>query len=181
MAVLGRSVSGAIACLFLVLVATAGCRSGPEQWGPFRGRIVDAGTGAPIPDAHFMVSWERDHPNPVHWTQSFYDAQEAVTDADGRFEIPRERRLFTLLVSGPRFSAFAPGYVAESEEAPGGGRLYIDDTTLRMRSLNTHQERCTRRPSGPSMEASERAPLYRAAVQDYRAKLDCSSPRQEQP
>jgi len=180
MAVLGRSVSGRLAYLLLVFVATAGCRSGPEQWGPFRGRMVDAETGAPIPGAHFMVSWERDNPNPVHWTQSFYDAQEAVTDADGRFEILRERRLFTLLVSGPRFSAFAPGYVAESEVALGGGRLYVDDTTLRMRSLNTQEERCTRRPGGPSIAASEKVPLYRAAVQDYRAKLDCSSPLQEQ-
>ena len=59
---------------------TAGCRFGAEQWGPFRGRMVDAETGAPIPGAHFMVSWERDYPNPVHWTQRFYDAQEAVTD-----------------------------------------------------------------------------------------------------
>src|SRR5687768_16042191 len=59
MAVLGRSVSGRIACLLLVFVATAGCRSGPEQWGPFRGQMVDAETGAPIPGAHFMVSWER--------------------------------------------------------------------------------------------------------------------------
>jgi hypothetical protein len=181
MAVLGRSVVCRSACLVVVFLASAGCRMGPDQWGPFRGQIVDAETGAPIPGAHFMVSWERDNPNPVHWTQSFYDAQEAVTDADGRFEIPRERRLFTLLVSSPRFSAFAPGYVAESEEALDSGRLYVDDTTLRMRSLNTHEERCMRRPGGPSMEASERAPLYRAAVQDYRAKLDCSSPLQEQP
>ena len=174
MAVLGRSVSGAIACLLLVFVATAGCRSGPEQWGPFRGRIVDAETGAPIPGAHFMVSWERDHPNPVHWTQSFYDAQETVTDADGRFEIPRQRRFFTLLVSAPRFDAFAPGYVAESSEVtPRGGQPYVDETILRLRLLNTRKDRCDRLPGGPSMAASEKAPLFRGAVLDYRSALSC--------
>ena len=176
MAVLARSASGRIACLLLVFVATAGCRSGPAQWGPFRGRIVDAETGAPIPGAHFMVSWERDHPNPVHWTQSFYDAQETVADAEGRFEIPRQRRVFTVLVSAPRFHAFAPGYIAESEEVVSpGGQLYVDDTILRMRLLETRKERCGRLPGGPSMDASGKAILFDRAVQAYRSELSCSS------
>src|SRR5512134_2205950 len=39
MAVLGRSLSGRFTSLLVMLVATAGCRSGPEQWGPFRGQM----------------------------------------------------------------------------------------------------------------------------------------------
>jgi hypothetical protein len=176
MAVLGRSVSGRIAWLLLVPVAAAGCRSGAEQWGPFRGQIVDAETGAPIPGAHVMASWERDHPNPVHWTQSFYDAQEAVTDAGGRFEIPRQRRFFTVLVSAPRFDAFAPGYVAESSDVtPRGGRPYVDQTILRMRPLKSRQEQCAHLPNGPSIDASDKASRFDAAVQAYRLELSCSS------
>ena len=123
-----------------------------------------------------MVSWQRDNPNPVHWTQSFYDAQETITHADGRFEIPRQRRFFTLLVSAPRFGAFAPGYVAESETVVSlGGQLYVDDTILSMRPLKTRKERCERLPSGPSIDASEKAAMFDRAVQAYRSELSCSS------
>ena len=160
--------------ILLAVLAAAGCRSGAGQWGPFRGRVVDAETGAPIAGAHFMVSWERDRPNPVHWTQSFYDAQEAVTDADGRFEIPRERRFFTLLVGEPRFSAFAPGYVAESEQVlSGSGQLYVDDTVLKMRLLTSLEERCRRRPGEPGAPRTE-VPRFIEAVQQYNLTLTCS-------
>jgi hypothetical protein len=175
MAVLGRAAVRRSAWLVVVFLASAGCRMGPAQWGPFRGQIVDAETGAPIPGAHFMVMWERDNPNPVHWTQSFFDAQETVTNADGRFEIPRRWRFFILLVSTPRFDAFAPGYVAESSEVtPRGGQTYVDKTILRMRRLTTRKERCDRLPGGPSMDASEEAPLFDRAVQAYRSELSCS-------
>lgn len=176
MAVLARSIPIRVVWMLLMGAATTGCRFGVEQWGPFRGRMVDAETGVPIPGAHFMVSWERDHPNPVHWTQGFYDAQETITDADGRFEIPRRRRFFTLFVSEPRFGAFAPGYFPESEDVVSpGGRLYIDDTILRMRLLNTRKERCGRLPGGPSMDASRSVTLFYRAVQAYRSELSCSS------
>jgi hypothetical protein len=174
MAVLDRPIVRRTAWLLLMVLTSAGCRMGPAQWGPFRGQIVDAETGAPVPGAHFMVMWERENPNPVHWTQTFYDAQETVTDADGRFEIPRQRRLITLLVSAPRFDAFAPGYVAESSEVtPRGGQPYVDETILRLRLLQTREDRCDRLPGGPSMAAGERAPLFRSAVLDYRSALSC--------
>jgi hypothetical protein len=128
-----------------------------------------------------MVSWERDNPNPVHWTQSFYDAQEAVTDADGRFEIPHRRRYFTLLVAAPRFAAFAPGYAAETEEViPPGDRLYVDETVLRMRLIRTREERCRQLPGSPSIEASEKAPRFRSAVLAYRSMLSCSNVVEDQ-
>ena len=173
MAVLARSIPVRAVSVLLMCAATAGCRFGAEQWGPFRGRMVDAESGAPIPGAHFMVSWERDLPNPVHWTQSFYDAQEAVTDADGRFEIPRQRRFFTLLVSEPRFGAFAPGYFAESEQTLSpGGQLYVDETILKMRLLR-NEERCKRRPGEPAAPRAE-VPLFIGAVQQYNLVLKCA-------
>ena len=157
----------------MVLFAT-GCRFGADQWGPFHGRMVDADTGAPIAGAHFMVSWDRDRPNPVHWTQEFYDAQETVTDADGRFEIPRQPRFFTVLVGEPRFSAFAPGYAADTEQVvTRGGQLYVDDTILKMRRLTTREEQCRRLPGGPSAEAGARAIQFDRAVRAYRLEMSC--------
>lgn len=173
MAVLGRFTARRW-WLLLVLLAAAGCRSGAGQWGPFYGRMVDAETGAPVAGGHVMVSWERNRPNPVHWTQSFYDAQETVTDADGRFEIPRLRRFFTVLVGAPRFSAFAPGYVAESEQVvSAGGQLYVDDTVLKMRRLKTREEQCERLPGGPSVDAGAKAIQFDRAVRAYRAEMSC--------
>ena len=172
MAVLDRS-----ALVLLVALVACGCRRGPEQWGPFRGQVVDAETGAPIAGAHVMVSWERDNPNPVHWTQSFYDAQEAVTDADGRFEIPHESRAVTALVSAPRFGTFAPGYVASAEEVtPAGGRLFVDPTILRMRPLKTQEERCKLSPGGPGLEAGDKAPRFAGAIHEYKTFLNCHFP-----
>lgn len=174
MAVLARSIPVRVVWTLLMCAPTAGCRFGAEQWGPFRGRMVDAETGAPIPGAHFMVSWERDYPNPVHWTQRFYDAQEAVTDADGRFEILRRRRFLTLLVSEPRFGAFAPGYVAESEDTVSpGGQLYVDETILKMRLLKNLEERCRRRLGEPAAPRAD-VPLFIGAVQQYNLSLKCA-------
>jgi hypothetical protein len=167
MAVLKRIVL----CLLVVLMG--GCRRGPEQWGPFRGQVIDAETGMSIAGANVMVSWERDKPNPVHWTQSFYDAQETVTDMKGQFEIPRETRFLTVFVSQPRVSVFAPGFVAESEEVtPAGGRLYVDATILKMRPLKTREQRCKYRPGEPSASRAE-VPKFMDAVQQYNTGLRC--------
>ncbi len=176
MAVLNRA-----ALLLSVLLVTGGCRGGAAQWGPFRGQVVDAETGRPISGAHVMVAWERDNPNPVHWTQSFYDAREAVTGASGRFEIPRERRFWTVLIRGPRFAAFAPGYVAEAEDVtPAGGRPYVDATILEMRRLETVEEQCQHIPGSPGIAAGDKAPLFATAVQEYATGLDCRGPEGEQ-
>jgi hypothetical protein len=153
---------------------TGGGGGGVEEGGPFRGRLVVAVTGAPITGAHVMVSWERDYPNPVHWTQRFYDAQETTTDSDGRFEIPRRRRFFTVLVGEPRFGVFAPGYFAEGEEVVvPGGQLYVDETVLKMRFLRNAAERCRRRPGEPAAPRAD-VPLFMNAVQQYNLALTCA-------
>lgn len=165
------------ALVALMPLLLAGCLSGPQQWGPFRGQVVDAETGRPIAGAHVMVSWDRDIPNLAHATQSFYDAQETVTDANGGFEIPRKRRLVTVLVSEPRVRVFAPDYLAASEEVtPTGGRLYVDPTIVKMRPLKTREERCKHSPGGPGGEEGLRVPRYAEAVLTYVAALDCHWP-----
>lgn len=159
-----------------VVLLPAGCRSGPEQWGPFRGQVVDAETGTPIAGAHVMVLWERDIPNPAHWTQSFYDAQEAMTGEDGFFEVSRQSRLLPLFVSTPRFAVFAARYVPEAEElTPPTGRLYVDRTVVKMRPLRTQEEQCRHQPHGIRATVPEsEAPLFAAAIDDYLVSLRCA-------
>ena len=167
MAVLRRFV-----LLLPMLLVTGGCRSGPEQWGPFRGRVVDAETGMPISGAHVMVTWIRESPS-LHVSQRFYDAQETVTDADGRFDIPRQTHVMTAFVNEPGFGYFAPGYLIQSEDVtPPGGRKYVDPTVARMRPLETREERCTYRPAEPWAPVS-RVPRFMDAVQQYNVAIGC--------
>lgn len=171
MAVLGRSV-----LLLLALLVTGGCRSGPEQWGPFLGQVVDAETGRPLSGAHVMVTWIREPPN-LHVTQWFYDAQETMTDANGRFEVPRRTRFVTAFVIEPGVGVFAPGYLMQSPEVtPPDGRRYVDPTVVKMRPLKTREEQCKYSPSGPGIAASREAPRWAEAVQRYTTGLNCRWP-----
>ncbi len=163
MAVLARS-----AWVVAVILAAAGCRTGSEQWGPFRGQVVDGETGAPIAGANVMVLWIREPPA-LHFAQRFYDAQETVTDAAGRFEIPHETRFLTAFVNEPAVSVFAPGYEMASR----------DGSTIRMRSLRTRAERCEREPYGiGGLFPKDRVPGYSGAVDTYISTLRCAEVRQ---
>jgi hypothetical protein len=160
-----------LACLCLLVVLT-GCRSGQEQWGPFRGQVVDAETGAPIANAYVTVLWIREPPN-FHFTQLFYDAQETVTDAKGLFEIPRRTHLLTAFVDAPRVGVFAPGYLMQAPDVVPPGRRYVDATVVRMRPLKTRQEQCKFQPGGFGAEATRKLPRFSEAIQKYRVNLDC--------
>ena len=170
MAVLGRPV-----LLLSALLVTGGCRSGLEQWGPFRGQVVDAETGMPLSGAHVMVNWIREPPS-LHFSQWFYDAQETVTDADGRFEIPRQTHFVTAFVNEPGFGFFAPGYLIQSEETmPPSGRKYVDPTVAKMRPLKTREERCRFEPHGiGALFSKSEAPRFSSAIDEYVAGLHCA-------
>jgi hypothetical protein len=171
MAVLNR-----VALLLSVLLVTGGCRGGAEQWGPFRGQVVDAETGQPISGAHVMVLWVREPPS-LHIAERFYDAQETVADANGRFELPREIRLLTVFVRGPEVAVFAPAYMMQAPEVtPAGGRAYVDPTIVRMRPLKTRVERCTNLWGGPLLDVGSTVPTFMEVVRQYAADLDCRWP-----
>lgn len=163
-----------IAVGVLVLLLTfGGWLQGQEQWGPFRGRIVDAETGAPIADANVMVTWYAYVPNFADTVSRFYDAKETVTDAEGRFEIPRLWRLWTINVREPGVGFFAPGYIIERVEvSPPDGDRFIDSTVVKMRPLKTREERCQplNRIGAPSHDG---APRFRQAVYEYDQLLRC--------
>lgn len=113
-----------------------------EKWGPFRGRVVDVETGEPLKDVAVLVVWWKDQPNPVHWTRGFYEAKEAVTDADGRFEVPRlTPPFFTFLIRPGQVIFFAPGYVEQGRVVtPPDGQPFVDPTVVQMRRLKTRAE-----------------------------------------
>jgi hypothetical protein len=157
----------------LALMLTAACRTGQEQWGPFRGQIVDFDTGDPIAGAHVMVMWLREPPA-LHLRQTFYDARETTSGSDGWFEIPSERRWMTAFVTEPAVSVFVPGYVMEGAAVvTGDGRAYIDPTFIGMRPLTTSAERCRLAPLGPNADADSHVPRYVAAQNAYKAALRC--------
>ena len=80
--------------------------------GPWRGQIVDAETGAPLADVVVVAAWFLLSPG-IHAGWHFHVAQEVVSDAAGRFELPA-RRVRTWIpftgIRGPILHMLKPGY-----------------------------------------------------------------------
>ncbi len=122
-----------------------------EKWGPFRGKVVDAETGAPIPGAVFLMVWYKLVYAFVQTKMEFYDAREAVTGPEGTFELPRlSPPFFTFRIDPPRWTLFAPGYdVHRVIVTPPTGQRLVDPTVIEMRRLKTREERLRNLPSIP--------------------------------
>ena len=81
--------------------------------------------------------------NPVQGKQEFYDAKEAVTDAEGRFEIPKlDVPFYKLGVQPAEIIVFAPSYLrSEITIIKPGGEIFVDPTIIRLQPAKTKQER----------------------------------------
>ena len=115
-----QSVARSVVVTALVALLVAGIVTpshGSEKWGPFRGQLVDQATGQGHPGAAVIAVWWKNEPNPMQMNRSFFDAIEAVTDADGRFEIPRYPKppFFDFQIFLPEITYFAPGYLSDPE------------------------------------------------------------------
>lgn len=153
----------------VALVNVGGWLRGQAQWGPFSGQLVDEETGAPIPNANVMVSWDFRRFGELMLRN--FDAIETVTDAQGRFELPRLWRLWAVDVREPGIGYFAPGYVPVAEEvAPADGVPFVDPTVVKMRLQKTQEERCRQQPI-PVLH--DRALLFRRAIDEYILGLTC--------
>ena len=145
-----------------LLLAFGGWLRGQDQWGPFSGQLVDEETGAPIAGANVMVSWGFRRFGELLVRN--FDARETVTDAQGRFELPRLWRLWTLNVMEPGVGYFAPGYVAAARKVtPPNGVPFVDPTVVKMRPLETWRCYELRRPS--VMIPIEKIPKLTRALQ----------------
>ncbi len=153
----------------VLLFAFGGWFRGQDQWGPFSGQLVNEETGAPIADANVMVSWGFRRFGELLVRN--FDARETVTDAQGRFELPRLWRLWSVDVMEPGVGYFAPGYIATAREVtPPDGVPFVDPTVIQMQPQKTQEERCRQRPGSP---LHDKAPLFRDAVREYRLGLVC--------
>ncbi|HKY21277.1 MAG TPA: carboxypeptidase-like regulatory domain-containing protein [Vicinamibacterales bacterium] len=141
-------------------------------WGPFRAQVVDSETGLPLAGVHVMAEWRQTVLNPVSSISKFYDATETVTDASGRFEIPRLER-WSYWTREPDFEFFAPGYTmlgGAFDVTPPGGRYLVDPTVVKLRPLKTREERCADLGGAP---LHHKAPRFLEAVHTYHRGLRC--------
>ena len=150
-------------------------KGGAARWGPLTGRIVDAETGRPIAGAVVLATWDEiERWNPVHPRSLFYDAQEVVTDAAGRFTIPGIHPLWGFrVVRQPNWRVFAPGYTEHRQVVtPPDGEPLVAPTVIEMRPLSTRQERLNEmdRADGAagSVPPGKRCLLRRAINQERR-------------
>ncbi len=157
----------------LLGLAAGGSVGAVEKWGPFRGQLVDAETGQGLAGAAILVVWWREVPNPVHPTQEFYEAREAVTDAEGRFEVPRlSPPVFSAFIRPGQVIYFAPGYRPLREVVtPPDGQPFVAPTVVEMRRLKTREELLAKRRSRPALVPPERMRHLIRAVNVERAML----------
>ena len=80
--------------------------------GPYRGKVIDADTRAPLVGAVVVAHWYRDRIAPFHSVMEHYAVREVLTDADGVFLIDAKhieegapKRTYH-----PEFLIFMPGY-----------------------------------------------------------------------
>lgn len=117
--------------------------------GPYRGRVVDAETGAPLAGAVVVATWLREEVRlGLHLTTVRHAVRETVTDANGEFVLsaedieknapPKTRR--------PYFVIFSPGYGASPSPAFAArgfirGAFEGAGATIGLPPLKTREER----------------------------------------
>jgi len=81
--------------------------------GPFTAQIVESETGTPVPGVVVVALYHKKTPGWVHPGSTFYDLDETVTDAEGRFSFPAKSLPISTPLShirGPEFIVFKAGY-----------------------------------------------------------------------
>ena len=108
---------GRLPLLMVVLTCLAGVllpgATNARTEGPYTGQVVDEETGAPLAGVVVVAYYEKKSPSWVHYETEFYDLDETLTDAQGRFSFaPRSLPISTPLshVVGPIFIFFKGGY-----------------------------------------------------------------------
>jgi hypothetical protein len=127
------------ALVALLAVGAVTSSQASEKWGPFRGQLVDQATGKGIQGAAVIAIWWKNEPNPIQMNRSFFDAIEAVTDADGRFEIPRYPKppFFDFQIYPAEVIYFAPGYLpVRKEVTPPEGQPFVASTVVLLRRFD---------------------------------------------
>jgi hypothetical protein len=110
---LTKYVTFSVIILFIIL--NAGCTI-THEFGPFMGKVVDAGTGEPIEGAVILIVFSIESSSLGGSVNSFADAIETLTDAQGEFKFtPKRINFFKMNASWDddyQVSIFKPGYGA---------------------------------------------------------------------
>ena len=116
-----------------------------EAAGPWRAQVVDADTGQPLEGVAVIAVWHRrlmGHGLVPVWPTGLVGADETVTDAQGRFTLPR--RLFAPAlvthVPEPELGLFKAGYGGWRFRDPAAS-LTDRDAVIEMRPLPTLEAR----------------------------------------
>jgi hypothetical protein len=111
--VLRKYVSFWVIILFIIL--TAGCTI-THEFGPFMGKVVDAESGEPVKGAVVLIVFSIESSSLGGSVNSFADAIETLTDAQGEFKFtPKRINFFKMNASWDddcQVSIFKPGYGA---------------------------------------------------------------------
>ena len=170
-----------------VLVGAPGLASAAK--GPWRGQVLDAETKQPLEGVVVLAYWYRYrfHLSQLvlggHQTPEFFDAVEAVTDAQGRWEIPKKSFPFFANI-GVFFRYFKPGYgrwhyagqgTAEWLELPVEEQMRRskemalavwteEGSKVELRPARTREEVVTKMDSIPWGVPDSKVPLSRDAI-----------------
>jgi hypothetical protein len=110
---LTKYVTFSVIILFIIL--NAGCTI-THEFGPFMGKVVDAETGEPIEGAVILIVFSLESSSLGGSVNSFADAIETLTDAQGEFKFtPKRINFFKMNASWDdncQVSIFKPGYGA---------------------------------------------------------------------
>jgi hypothetical protein len=166
----------AVLALLALGVSDSGCAAGfvgRELRGPYAGQVIDAEISQPIAGAVALAVWWEVVPTLVHGTRRFYDAREAVTGPNGRFEIPSAVPFGNVSGRQPgQVTIFAPGYREEAVRVtPPDGPEFVAPTVVLMRRLTTRQERISHVGRFPPNIPYEKAPRMLEAVNRERMAL----------
>jgi len=150
--------------------------------GPFGGQLVDVETGQPIACATVAAVWWDQYPLGL----KFYDAREAISGEDGRFEIPRlDIPLTKLSVGAPQLHFLAPGYlppgyyttpgepasaahIIRYRVTPPEGQPFVAPTVVPMRRIRTGEEWCDYKHAATLsvMVPTDKIPRYREVLRN---------------
>ncbi|HEY7494683.1 MAG TPA: carboxypeptidase-like regulatory domain-containing protein [Candidatus Tectomicrobia bacterium] len=82
----------------------------PRYESSYRGKVIDAETGAPIAGAVVLGVWYREYPTVAGGMERYHDAREVVTNANGDFTMPGKGLLILSNIVPARVFIFKAGY-----------------------------------------------------------------------
>ena len=197
--VLRRARSGAglgwrVAALALIVLAVSGTARAQDEdamlkapAGPYRGRVLEAQTGQPIPDAVVVILWER-LDDEIAGVRRLVTAQETFTNSNGEFvhDVRAVEAKLPPRTLAPRVLMFRPGYTSVPDRlqvrppglaaarfaAPGATAMMtaVTDVEDRSEAFNTFVAMLSAARLFPATQLPDTAELLRFELQALGAR-----------